>query len=87
MDFEKIVRAIEADTVSLTDSTIMKEMDRQAADYNRLMTDKEKALLVNCPYCDTSYGHGWSEVDADDNCRVTCGFCENFIEYKIECID
>ena len=46
------------------------------------MTDTEKALLNDCPYCGQSYAFAWSEVDADGFCRVTCGGCEEFIEYQ-----
>jgi predicted Zn finger-like uncharacterized protein len=48
------------------------------------MTDTEKALLTHCPNCNTDYQYGASEVDADGICRVTCGYCEEFIEYKVD---
>jgi len=51
------------------------------------MTDTEKALLTECPYCGEDYQFGCSEVDADENCRVTCGGCGRHIEYRIEWVD
>ena len=48
------------------------------------LTDRQKALLTACPVCGAAYGSGWSEVDADSICRVTCGSCEHYIEYKVE---
>ena len=48
------------------------------------LTDKQKALLLACPVCSTPYEPGGSEVDADSICRVTCGACEHYIEYKVE---
>lgn len=59
--------------------------DRQAAqNFNVLLTNAEKAQLTHCPYCATAYAHAFSEVDADNICRVTCGYCESIIEYQIE---
>jgi len=51
------------------------------------LTDKQKALLTACPVCGAAYGYGWSEIDADSICRVTCGSCEHHIEYKVEWVD
>lgn len=48
------------------------------------LPDQKKAEMTECPFCDQSFELGWSEVDADGFCRVTCAGCEKYIEYKIE---
>jgi len=48
------------------------------------MTDTEKALLSDCPICGYSFAFAWLEVDADGFCRVTCGGCEEYIEYQVD---
>jgi hypothetical protein len=89
MDFAKLIEAIEKVAVSINDSAIMQELGKQAngPDYDCLMSNHEKELAADCPWCKTSYGQGWSEVDADGNCRVTCGYCENYLEYSITWIE
>ena len=51
------------------------------------MSDTEKALLNDCPFCGQSFAFAWSEVDADGFCRVTCGGCDETIEYKVDMVN
>ena len=51
------------------------------------MTDTEKALLTDCPFCNVSFDLAWSDVDADGFCRVTCAGCAQYVEYKIEWVE
>ena len=88
--FIEVLKQVRANTAAANKFRIMRELDqrRQAAqDVNALMTDQEKAQLTDCPYCGFDYGFGSSEVDADEICRVTCGYCEKSIEYKIEFVE
>lgn len=64
--------------------TASKKKSRQRVDR---MSDTEKALLSDCPFCGYSFAFAWSEVDADSNCRVTCAGCNQYVEYDMDKIE
>ena len=47
------------------------------------MTDTDLAELAECPFCMTTFDLAWTEVDADNFCRVTCAGCEEYLEYNL----
>jgi len=51
------------------------------------LSDRDKALLSDCPECHRSYAFAYSEMDADGICWVTCGNCELVVDYKIEFVN
>ena len=51
------------------------------------MTDTEKSILSDCPFCGTTFALAWSEVDADSYCRVTCAGCAQYVEYDMDKIN